>query len=168
MNSAFAATSVENCYQCGKCTAGCPAADAMDFMPNQVLRLVQADEIDRVMRSRAIWLCVSCLTCTTRCPQSVDCAFDMDELTEAVAEIPGVRCAINYKYMCSEPGQALIREKIQSEELEALVVASCSPHMHLKTFRAAETHFDYRAGTNREMPPIIGAYGIEDKESFIR
>ena len=44
MNAALAATSVENCYQCGKCTAGCPAADEMDFMPNQVLRLVQAGD----------------------------------------------------------------------------------------------------------------------------
>ena len=54
MGSAFAATSVENCYQCGKCTAGCPASDEMDFMPNQILRLVQTDDVDRAMRSRAI------------------------------------------------------------------------------------------------------------------
>lgn len=85
MNAALAATSVENCYQCGKCTAGCPAADEMDFMPNQVLRLVQAGDADTVMRSRAIWLCVSCLTCTTRCPQSVDCAGVMDVLRQMAA-----------------------------------------------------------------------------------
>lgn len=86
MGSAFAATSVENCYQCGKCTAGCPASDEMDFMPNQILRLVQTDDVDRAMRSRAIWLCVSCLTCTARCPQSVDCAGVMDVLREMAAE----------------------------------------------------------------------------------
>ena len=50
---------------------------------------------------------------------------------------PGVRCSMNYKYMCSDPGQSMVREKIVSEKLDGVVVASCSPHMHLKTFRKA-------------------------------
>ncbi len=54
-----------------------------------------------------------------------------------MALLPGVRCALTYKYLCSEPGQSIIRDKIREERLDGIVVASCSPHMHLKTFRKA-------------------------------
>ena len=71
---------VEDCYQCGKCTAGCPMAGEMDLMPNQVVRLSQLGMKDRAAQSQAVWLCVSCLTCSARCPKSVDCAGVMDEM----------------------------------------------------------------------------------------
>ena len=71
------------------------------------------------------------------CGENIARTVDMERATAAAARIPGVRCAVNYKYMCSDPGQAMVREKIQSEKLQGVVVASCSPHMHLKTFRAA-------------------------------
>ncbi len=76
----------QDCYQCGKCTAGCPVAERMDFVPNQVIRLVQLGRADQAMRCESIWLCVSCQTCSTRCPQSVDCAGAMDALREAAVE----------------------------------------------------------------------------------
>jgi heterodisulfide reductase subunit A len=69
------------------------------------------------------------------CGENIARTVDVGKVTEACAAMPGVRCAENYKYMCSDPGQALIREKIAAEKLDAVVVASCSPHMHLKTFR---------------------------------
>lgn len=84
--SVFQGTDVEKCYQCGKCTAGCPVAEHMDFVPNRVLRLVQAGEIDEAMACAGIWHCVSCQTCTTRCPQTVDCAGVMDVLREEAAK----------------------------------------------------------------------------------
>ncbi|MEN6602469.1 MAG: 4Fe-4S dicluster domain-containing protein [Bryobacteraceae bacterium] len=77
---------VEDCYQCGKCTAGCPVADRMDLMPNQIVRLVQLGQIDRAAASDAIWQCVSCQTCTTRCPKLVDCAGVMDMLRQRSVE----------------------------------------------------------------------------------
>ena len=82
----FAETDVQNCYQCGKCTAGCPMAGQMDTMPNQVVRLVQIGELERAMHCLAIWHCVSCQTCTARCPQSVDCAGIMDVVRQMAAE----------------------------------------------------------------------------------
>jgi heterodisulfide reductase subunit C2 len=82
----FSATAAQNCYQCGKCTAGCPMADRMDVMPNQIVRLVQLGELDRAMRCLAIWSCVSCQTCTARCPQSVDCAGVLDIVREMAVE----------------------------------------------------------------------------------
>ncbi len=82
---AFAGTDVGKCYQCGKCTAGCPVAEHMDFMPNRILRLVQLGQLDEAMACAGIWYCVSCQTCTTRCPQSVDCAGVLDVLREMSA-----------------------------------------------------------------------------------
>jgi heterodisulfide reductase subunit A2 len=69
------------------------------------------------------------------CGENIARTVDVNKVTEQCAALPGVRCAAHYKYMCSDPGQALIREKIVAEKLDGVVVASCSPHMHLKTFR---------------------------------
>jgi heterodisulfide reductase subunit C len=76
----ISAQRVADCYQCGKCTAGCPTAFAMDYPPNQIMRGVQLGMRDAVLSSKAIWLCASCETCTTRCPQEVDVAGVIDAL----------------------------------------------------------------------------------------
>jgi len=84
--SEMAHTAVEDCYQCGKCTAGCPMADVMDLMPNQIVRLAQLGEEGRAVACGAIWLCVSCQTCTQRCPKSVDIAAVMDAMRQLSLE----------------------------------------------------------------------------------
>lgn len=68
------------CYQCGKCSGGCPVAEQMDVMPRQVLRLVQLGLIDEALHTRAIWLCAGCDTCSSRCPKGVDIAKVMETL----------------------------------------------------------------------------------------
>ena len=77
---------VEKCYQCGKCSAGCPIANEMDLMPNQVIRLVQLGLKDKATHCRSIWLCAGCVTCTTRCPQEVEIAAVMEALRHVAIE----------------------------------------------------------------------------------
>lgn len=78
---------VMSCYQCGECTAGCPAAFAMDIAPNQVTRLAQLGFTDDVLGSSAIWLCAGCETCATRCPRGVALSKVMDACRQiSVAE----------------------------------------------------------------------------------
>lgn len=66
------------CYQCGKCTAGCPMSENMDIMPNQIIRLLQIGAFDELLKNNTEWLCASCLTCTSRCPKGVDLARIME------------------------------------------------------------------------------------------
>jgi heterodisulfide reductase subunit C len=66
------------CYQCGKCSAGCPMGFAMDILPNQVIRLIQLGLEEDLANSKTVWLCASCLTCTARCPRGVDLSKVME------------------------------------------------------------------------------------------
>lgn len=68
------------CYQCGNCTAGCPLSFAYDVPVNQLMHMLQAGKKHAVLSSKAIWLCASCETCTTRCPNEIDVARIMDVL----------------------------------------------------------------------------------------
>ena len=68
------------CYQCGNCTAGCPYTHYFDYPVNQIMRLLQAGQKDIILSSKAIWLCATCETCTTRCPCEIDVAQVMDTL----------------------------------------------------------------------------------------
>ncbi|NLE60879.1 MAG: heterodisulfide reductase subunit C [Planctomycetes bacterium] len=82
----LAHTRVHDCYQCGKCSAGCPMADRMDVIPSQIMRLVQMERLDKAMKAESIWLCVSCQTCSTRCPKSVNIAGVIDALRQLSVE----------------------------------------------------------------------------------
>jgi heterodisulfide reductase subunit C len=66
------------CYQCGKCSSGCPTNYIMDILPHQMIHAIRLGLEDRVFGSRTVWLCASCQTCTTRCPHGIDTAGVMD------------------------------------------------------------------------------------------
>ncbi len=69
-----------SCFQCAKCSSGCPVASRVDVKPHELVRLVQMDQRRAVLGSRGIWECTSCQTCVTRCPQKVDIAAMNDAL----------------------------------------------------------------------------------------
>ena len=74
---------VNLCYQCRKCSAGCPTVADFDYPPNMVIRMIQLGEEDKLLSSRAIWMCVSCETCGTRCPNGIRISAVMDSLRAA-------------------------------------------------------------------------------------
>jgi len=74
---------VNLCYQCRKCSAGCPMVEEFDFPPNMVMRMVQLGRRDELLKSRAIWMCISCETCGARCPNEIKIAPVMDSLRAA-------------------------------------------------------------------------------------
>jgi heterodisulfide reductase subunit C len=78
------------CYQCGKCTAGCPVAEEMDLPPSMLMRLLQTENPSndlKVLNSYTIWLCLTCEMCLSRCPMEIDIPSMMDYLRQrSVAE----------------------------------------------------------------------------------
>ncbi|MBI5474293.1 MAG: 4Fe-4S dicluster domain-containing protein [Ignavibacteriae bacterium] len=62
---------ISRCIQCGTCTGSCPVSYAMDISPRQLIALFRAGEMEQIMRSRTIWICASCYSCTTRCPSGI-------------------------------------------------------------------------------------------------
>jgi len=77
------------CFHCHKCTAGCPVVEEMDYGPDRILRMVQLGEKEKLLRSRDIWLCATCETCGTRCPNGIDIAKVMDTL-----RMEALRCGV--------------------------------------------------------------------------
>ncbi len=75
---ALSGQNVNLCFQCSKCSAGCPLADKMDLKPAQVMHSIRLGCADLVLNSQAIWLCVGCETCSARCPQQVEPAAAMN------------------------------------------------------------------------------------------
>jgi heterodisulfide reductase subunit C len=73
---------ISACYQCEKCTNGCPVTFAMDIPPHKVIRSVHLGLKNEVLDSDTIWVCASCETCTTRCPNGIDIAHIMDTLRQ--------------------------------------------------------------------------------------
>lgn len=67
-----AGVTLSDCYQCGKCSAGCPMAHAMDILPRQAVRCLQLGEAMQLLSSKTIWLCSSCHVCVDRCPNDID------------------------------------------------------------------------------------------------
>ena len=76
------------------------------------------------------------------CGTNIAGTIDVQALAQYCGSLPGVAVAREYKYMCSDPGQELIRQDIRDHKLNRIVVAACSPHLHEKTFRHAVAEAD--------------------------
>jgi heterodisulfide reductase subunit D len=77
---------VQLCYHCHKCTAGCPAALSMEYGPDRILRMIQLGQWERLMSSRDAWLCLGCEMCGAHCPNEIDINEVMIALKEITTE----------------------------------------------------------------------------------
>jgi len=94
------------------------------------------------------------------CGTNIAATVDTAKVAEYAKTLPGVVYATNYKYMCSDPGQELIRNAINEQKLEQVVVASCSPRMHENTFRKATA----AGGLNAYMMEMVN---IREQDSWV-
>jgi heterodisulfide reductase subunit A len=102
-----------------------------ELMPaDKTLALEQQERVSPEQSPRiGVYVC--------HCGTNIAGMVDVEAVAEHAAGLEGVAVARHYSYMCSEPGQALIKEDIQELGLNRVVVASCSPLMHETTFRTA-------------------------------
>lgn len=77
---------ISRCFQCTKCSGGCPMDFAMDIHPNQVVRYIQLGLKDELLKSNTIWVCASCKTCQSRCPNAIDISRINDILKKICLE----------------------------------------------------------------------------------
>ena len=80
---------VMTCFQCQKCTNGCPLAPEMDVPPNKAIRYVQLGMRDAALSADSIWICATCYTCSVRCPNDIDIAHVMDTLRRLAYQTQG-------------------------------------------------------------------------------
>ncbi len=81
------------CYQCAKCSAGCPVAEEMDMLPNQLMHSLALGMEDKALRANTVWICAGCYTCAVRCPNDIDITSVMDDLREKAVR-KGIKCQI--------------------------------------------------------------------------
>ena len=81
---------VYRCYQCQKCSSGCPVAEYFDLAPNQLIRAIQLGRKAMALQSRTLWLCAMCETCAVRCPHDINITKIMDAL-KIMAQKEGLR-----------------------------------------------------------------------------
>ena len=60
------------CMKCGKCSGTCPNYDAMEYHPHQFVSMVEKGQIEKLMNSDSIFMCLSCMACVERCPRGVE------------------------------------------------------------------------------------------------
>lgn len=62
---------IRRCIQCGTCSGSCPVSYAMDIQPRQLVAYFRSGDLESILRSRTIWICASCYSCTVRCPSGI-------------------------------------------------------------------------------------------------
>jgi heterodisulfide reductase subunit C len=105
-----------SCYQCAKCSSGCPVANRGDLKPHELVRLVQTDQRGAALAGRFIWECTSCHTCITRCPQNVDVPA-MNDALRALSLSEGVAVAGTAVPVFNEAFLSSVRKRGRVHEL---------------------------------------------------
>ena len=71
---------ISRCYQCKKCTSGCPVAKLTESPPSEIVRRLQLGAGNELLESDLVWMCLSCETCYARCPMEINIASVIDAL----------------------------------------------------------------------------------------
>lgn len=82
-------TDVRKCMKCGKCSGRCPAYKDMDIKPHQFVTFVATAKFDRLLKSNAIWHCLSCMECVERCPRGVAPQGVIEAVSDTVIRAQG-------------------------------------------------------------------------------
>ena len=101
------------CMKCGKCSATCPAFDAMDYHPHQFVDMVENGRIEALMQSKSIWNCLSCMACVQRCPRSVEPGKLVEAIRLAVIRQQGMN------HLSEEAIQSCLIQSFHSRQLSA-------------------------------------------------
>ena len=94
------------------------------------------------------------------CGRNISGTVNVEEVVRQLSVYPGVARCVDYKYMCSDPGQNMVKDMIRAERLDRVVVAACSPLLHEVTFRRAAAE----AGLN---PYLLEIANIREQCSWI-
>jgi heterodisulfide reductase subunit B len=137
------------CYQCVKCGSGCPLAEFFDWQPNQIMRAVQLGQEDIALESQTPWLCASCHTCSTRCPQGLDITAIMEFLTRE-AGVRGIKPAVP---QVDDFNRAFLREvRLWGRAYEPGLVAEMTLHQPKRMLDDLEL---YRRMLKKGKAPIL-------------
>ena len=82
-------TDVKKCMKCGKCSGRCPAFKDMDIKPHQFVSMLGQGKLDKLLESKAIWSCLSCMACVERCPRGVAPAAVVEAVRTTVVRMQG-------------------------------------------------------------------------------
>jgi heterodisulfide reductase subunit C len=74
------------CFQCKKCSSGCPVAKLTKSRPSEIMRQLHLGAGNELLESDLVWMCASCETCSTRCPMGIDVAAVLDALRRLALE----------------------------------------------------------------------------------
>jgi heterodisulfide reductase subunit C len=146
--------SVHGCYQCQKCSSGCPVASFMEIKPHQMMHMMALGMEEKLQRSPAIWLCLSCYTCTTRCPNKVDVAGAIDSLRSSAYKrqvATGERATIQFH----ESFLRNVKMWGRTHELSVMMLYKLSTKRYLEDLKFGFTMF--RKGKIKLIPPFFRA-----------
>ena len=106
------------CYQCGKCSSGCPSANRMDHIPSQFIKLLQLGMEEKIKNSNTPWVCLTCFICSVRCPKGIDIARIME--AGRLLQSRKNEDRFNVRSL----GE-ILEEKLREEKLPPIAVVSC-------------------------------------------
>ena len=148
---------VSACFQCEKCTNGCPITFAMDIPPHKLIRSVHLGLKDYVLNSNTIWVCASCETCTTRCPNNIDIAHIMDSLRQ-ISQHEGVKPSQKDVPAFHSAFLSSVRRHGKIYEMEMTIAYYLKTTGLAGLFNQASLGLDmFRKGKLRILPPSLRA-----------